>query len=323
MGFNLDNMADVLRARGLKVVEVDGWKTRGYAQQDLKAAKGVLWHHTATASARNPAAGNMPTLNVLINGHSTLPGPLANIGLGRDGTCYIVATGVANHAGTGVAAGIPRNEGNHYLIGIEAESSGTFPWDWTQEQLDAMPKLGAALELAYLMGEPEDYRLQLGHLEYSDAGKTDPAGLPGGMSWLRAAINNQIAAWSAKPPAPSKPNPAPAPAPGRKTYPLTEPHWTVKKGDTLSSISRFYYGDADADNLNKLAAYNGIKVSDVIKVGEKIWAPGPFGWIIEQPDTIRSIAAKYGYDPDYIARINGLPNADAEIYVGNTLWIKK
>lgn len=318
MTFNLDNLADVLRSRGLKVVEVDGWKTRGYAQQDLKAARGVLWHHTATASARNPAAGNMPTLNVLINGHSTLIGPLCNIGLGRDGTCYIVATGVANHAGSGSAAGFPINEGNHYLIGIEAESSGTFPWDWTPEMLDAMPKVGAALELAYLQGQPPEMRLQLGHNEYSDAGKTDPAGLPGGMSWLRSAINTQIASWTSAPTPP-----APAPTPGRKTYPLTEPHWTVKEGDTLSSISRFYYGDADADNLTKLAIHNGIAVNGVIKPGDKIWAPGPFGWIIEAPDTIRSIAAKYGYDPDYLADINGLPSADAEIYIDNMFWIVK
>ena len=323
MSFNLDNMADVLRSYGLKVVEVEGWQYRGYAQQDLDDADGVLWHHTATNRSAF-VTSNAPTLNLCINGRSDLAGPLANIVFGRDGTCYIVATGIANHAGTGHAHGIPAHQGNRRLIGIEMESSGVAPWDWTPQQLAEMPKLGAALEIAYLQDQAEEMRLQLGHDEYSDAGKIDPAGLPGGMSWLRAAINNQIAAWQS----PSTPTPAPstpsaAPVSTRKSYPLDQPHWTVKAGDTLSTISRFYYGDADADNLGKLATHNGIAVNGVIKPGDKIWAPGPFGWIIEAPDTIRSIAAKYGYDPDYLAHINDLPNADAEIYVDNMFWIVK
>lgn len=195
MAFNLDNLAAVLRARGLNVVETAGWINRGYAGQDLQAVRGVLWHHTATNRAAFNSS-NAPTLSLCINGRSDLPGPLANIVFGRDGTCYIVATGVANHAGTGRAPGIPVNMGNHYLIGIEMESSGIAPWDWTAEMLREAPKLGAALELAYLQGIPESERLQIAHFEYSDAGKIDPAGWPGGMDGLRQSINHQIAAWS-------------------------------------------------------------------------------------------------------------------------------
>ena len=199
MAFNLDNMADVLRAAGLKVVEVPGWKTRGYASQDLKAALGVLWHHTATARSRY-LTSNAPTLDMLVNGRSDLPGPLCNLGFGRDGTVYVVATGVANHAGAGSLPGVPVNLGNHYLIGIEMESSGVAPWDWTPEQLYWAPRLGAALEKGFLMGLPAEKRIQAAHYEYSSQGKIDPAGWPGGMDGLRASINAVLAGSAPKPP---------------------------------------------------------------------------------------------------------------------------
>ncbi|SDK78815.1 N-acetylmuramoyl-L-alanine amidase [Arthrobacter sp. ok362] len=184
----LSNLANVLRAAGLTVVETPGWATRGYAGQDLTEIRGVLWHHTATASARGMSAG-APTLQMTLNGRSDLAGPLCNITFGRDGTVYLVAAGVANHAGRGSAPGFPRDTGNHYLIGIEMESSGVLPWDWTLDQIRVAPHLGAAIERAYLQGLPEDMRLQLGHKEYSSEGKIDPAGWPGDMDGLRASIN--------------------------------------------------------------------------------------------------------------------------------------
>jgi len=184
----LSNLANVLRAAGLTVVETPGWATRGYANQDLTEVRGILWHHTATASARSMSAG-APTLQMTINGRSDLAGPLCNITFGRDGTVYLVAAGVANHAGAGSAPGIPTDMGNHYLIGIEMESSGVAPWDWTADQIRVAPHLGAALERAYLSSLPEAQRLQLGHKEYSSQGKIDPAGWPGDMDGLRASIN--------------------------------------------------------------------------------------------------------------------------------------
>ena len=187
----LSNLANVLRAAGLTVVETPGWATRGYAGQDLTEIRGVLYHHTATASARNTLTG-APTLQMTLNGRSDLAGPLCNITFGRDGTVYLVAAGVANHAGRGSAPGIPKDTGNHYLIGIEMESSGVAPWDWTLDQIRVAPHLGAAIERAYLQGIPEDMRLQLGHKEYSSEGKIDPAGWPGDMNGLRAAINNVL-----------------------------------------------------------------------------------------------------------------------------------
>ena len=184
----LTDLAAVCRTSGLTVIEVQGWSTRGYAGQSLVRVSGDLWHHTATSSARNYTSG-APTLGMLTNGRSDLAGPLCNLALGRGGEVYVVAAGVANHAGEGAAPGFPVNMGNHYLIGIEMESSGVAPWDWTTAQLDAAPRLGAALERAYMQDLPPEMRLQLAHYEYSSAGKIDPAGWPGGMDGFRASIN--------------------------------------------------------------------------------------------------------------------------------------
>lgn len=189
---NLDTLPAFLRSKGLKVVETPNWITRGYDGQDLTDVRGVLWHHTATASVRFSLTG-APTLDMCINGRSDLAGPLCNMVFGRDATVYMVATGVANHAGAGSAPGIPTDMGNHYLVGIEMESSGTAPWDWTPAQLQMAPRLGAAIEQWGMQHLPAGERLQLGHMEYSSQGKIDPAGWPGGMDGLRASINTVLA----------------------------------------------------------------------------------------------------------------------------------
>ena len=84
-------LPDVLKAAGLKVATVPGWENRG---RDVGPIVGVLCHHTV-----GPKNGNMPSLNTLINGRPDLPGPLAQLGLGRDGTYFVIAAGRANHAG--------------------------------------------------------------------------------------------------------------------------------------------------------------------------------------------------------------------------------
>lgn len=112
--------------------------------------------------------------------------------------------------------------------------------------------------------------------------------------------------------------PAPAPAKKQKTYPLTDIHWIVTKGDTLSKIQAYYNGPSVA----QIATYNNIDPNRITP-GQRIWIPGPLVWNIEAPDTIRSVANYYGLDAGYLARLNGLPGPDAEIYIGNVLTIKK
>ena len=112
MAFALTWLANVLENAGLKVAEQSGWQTRG--RTDMGTVRGVMCHHTA-----GPKTGNMPSLGIITNGRSDLPGPLSQLGLGRDGTIYIVAAGRANHAGAGNWQGV--TTGNSSFIGVEAE----------------------------------------------------------------------------------------------------------------------------------------------------------------------------------------------------------
>lgn len=127
----LTELADVLRAGGAKVEEVDGWKTRGNTWENRDGSEihsiarvtGGLVHHTGTATKHT---GNYPTLKTILNGRSDLPGLLAQLGLGRDGTWYVCGAGLAWHAGAVDDA----NYHNLNAIGVEAEHSGLTSEPW-------------------------------------------------------------------------------------------------------------------------------------------------------------------------------------------------
>ena len=164
MIYALTWMSAALQQAGLKVAPVEGWETRGVA--DMGDVVGVICHHTA-----GPREGNMPSLRTLVEGRSDLRGPLAQIGLGRDGTCYVIAAGRCNHAGAGIWQGIAA--GNSRFIGIEAENTGGFDdTPWPPVQLDAYQRTVAAL-LKHLRQPAESCA---GHKEYAlPAGrKPDP-----------------------------------------------------------------------------------------------------------------------------------------------------
>lgn len=126
-------LPDAARMTGYPVVLVAGWETRGHGL--FRAVELVGCHHTADGP------GEYPSLRVVRDGRSDLPGPLCNFGLGRSGTIYVVASGVAWHAGASRWAGF--TDLNDESLGIEAESRGTVD-DWTPEQRDAYPRLVAA-----------------------------------------------------------------------------------------------------------------------------------------------------------------------------------
>lgn len=163
MAYKLTWLPEVLREAGLKVAEVEGWATRG--RGDMDDVRGVMLHHTGTS-----AGGNMPTLGVLKAGRSTLPGPLAQLGLGRDGTFYVIAAGRANHAGRGVWQTV--TNGNRCFIGIEAENAGGGADTWPDVQSDACRR-GVAAILRRLAAPAS---MCCGHREYAqpEGRKVDP-----------------------------------------------------------------------------------------------------------------------------------------------------
>lgn len=179
----LTNLAAVVRAGGLKVTEVPGWQTRGH--RPFTEVRGVVCHHTAGA-----ATGNYPSLAIVRDGRSDLPGPLAQLGLARDGSVLVIASGVAFHAGEGDWSNVPANQGNDYLIGIEAESTGT--GDWTTAQRRAYPKLCAALCKGYGI-QPRNV---IGHKEYAPSRKIDPVGID--MDRLRSRVREILSTSAAE-----------------------------------------------------------------------------------------------------------------------------
>lgn len=160
MSYALTWLPDVLEAAGLKVARVDGWSNRGVGE--MGQVQGVICHHTA-----GPVRGNMPSLNTLIHGRPDLSGPLAQLGLGRDGTYYIIAAGRCNHAGKGSWQGIAT--GNSSFIGIEAENDGKDE-QWPDVQMDSYRR-GVAAILAHLK---HDESFCAGHREYAPHRKNDP-----------------------------------------------------------------------------------------------------------------------------------------------------
>jgi hypothetical protein len=165
-------LVDAARTTGYPVVEVAGWRTRGHG--GMRVVEGVVGHHTATSDS---APGDYPSLSIVTNGRSDLPGPLCNLGLGRNGTIYVVAAGCAYHAGASSWAGF--TDLNDEFLGIEAESAGT--GTWTDAQRDCYPKLVAAL-LRYMNRGTDRYA---GHKDVCvpTGRKIDPVGID--TVWLR------------------------------------------------------------------------------------------------------------------------------------------
>jgi len=152
-------IADRLRAAGLKVVEINGWRTRG---SDGFTPRGSVDHHTAAGPT-----GNAPSLSVVINGRAGLSGPLCNVLIGRDNTCYVVAAGRANHAGLGGWKGL---SGNSSVFGVERENVGTPAEPWRPDQTF----VAAACHAALIRGcARPDAELVCGHKEWAPTRKID------------------------------------------------------------------------------------------------------------------------------------------------------
>ena len=208
MAFSLTWLPDVLQNAGLKVSLVPGWENRGLG--DVGSIFGVICHHTGV---KNPNKLNMPTLNSLKNGRkaepglAALPGPLAQLGLGLDGTYFIIAAGRAAHAGKGSFQGV---SGNLRFIGIEAENSGTPSDTWPAVQLEAYQR-GAAAILKHL---GKDASFCVGHKEYAPGRKDDPSL---NMKTFREAVAGFMNGAPATPIPGVEPAPAAAGAEARKT----------------------------------------------------------------------------------------------------------
>jgi peptidoglycan hydrolase-like protein with peptidoglycan-binding domain len=219
MAFELTWLPAVLTQAGLKVAEQPGWPNRGLGS--MAGARGVMCHHTA--GGRN---GNMPSLNVITHGRPGLPGPLSQLGLGRDGTYFIIAAGRANHAGRGAWQGI--SAGNSSFIGIEAENTGSE--SWPDIQVDAY-KRGVAAILKHLK---QGDIMCVAHKEWAlpKGRKIDPAGIS--MKAFRADVRKLLEGTVAPPP-PIPPQTADGRPTLRRSNPANPP-FVVKELQRLIGI---------------------------------------------------------------------------------------
>jgi hypothetical protein len=187
-GRYLVEMADVLRAAGLHIVEVDGWQTRarksgGYASNRPWC---VMWHHTASQAT--------PDQDIAyIIGADTAP--ISNLYLDRTGCIHVIAAGATNTNGKGgpqqfSRGTVPLDCMNEYAVSIEAANSGLGE-PWPQVQIDAF--FAASIALTNWLGlEPTDISSHAGWTSR----KIDPATAAAVQGPWRPASVNTSGTWS-------------------------------------------------------------------------------------------------------------------------------
>lgn len=200
-------------------------------------------HHTATKAH----SYDYPSLGIVRDGRSDLPGPLAQFGIGRHtGTVYIIAGGHANHAGGGGWDGLA---GNGSVWGIEAENDGVGE-DWGDGILRSYIALSAAL--CRHGGFTPDRVCR--HAEWSDGGKIDTATWPlDDGDWIRARVAEALNA----------PEPTPEPPPEPETEVSDLFIFDYFEGESHKGIlysDGFYYWGVTGETL---AFYNTGKVPHV------------------------------------------------------------
>lgn len=172
----------VLRAAGLTVHEVSGWRDRG--DDTYGPVRGITCHHTAGSRTATPQA----EINVLLHGSNTAPPPIAQLSLDRQGEWYVVASGLCYHNLEGWA-GPNEGYGNDNLLGIEAmHSGGTEPW--TDVQYQSYVRGVAALVAHKAAGYDVTVARVAGHKEHQPGSKFDPTfNMDRFRADVRAALN--------------------------------------------------------------------------------------------------------------------------------------
>ena len=157
-------LEDVLKAAGLNVKTQDGWRQRGSDSLDPRI---IVDHHTASAQT-----GPNPSLGIVTNGRgepNPVPGPLCNLLTGRDGTVWVIASGVSNNAGVGKWPPYDASH-NRHTIGHEVEHAGTSAEPVRPEMLDVIARVDAAI--CKHLGWTADRCIA--HKEWAPKRKVDP-----------------------------------------------------------------------------------------------------------------------------------------------------
>ncbi|AXE76019.1 N-acetylmuramoyl-L-alanine amidase [Streptomyces atratus] len=201
-----DRLLQVLRAEGVRVVEVGNWRTHNRNQKGAWGpANGSIVHHTVTR-------GTASTVAMVRDGYASLPGPLCHGMIAKDGRVHLVGWGRTNHAGGGdprvleqviaesygnrpappTKGNATGTDGNAHFYGWECENLGDGKDSWPKAQYDAIVRVQAALCRAHKWSA----KSVIGHLEWS-SDKVDPRGFT--MPKLRADVAERLrhtASWN-------------------------------------------------------------------------------------------------------------------------------
>lgn len=226
-----DQLVKALKAEGVKVVEVDGWRTHerdAATGKDFGPVNGVVIHHTVTSGTQN-------SVDICWDGYAALPGPLCHGVIDKKGVVYLISKGRSNHAGSGdpdVKTAVVNEsygdyppdpnentvDGNDFLYGFECVNLGDGNDPWPEAQLEAMVKASAAICRFYGWSA----KSVIGHKEWTNT-KIDPRGID--MKNFRSTIQEVLNS-GASGSGGSQPTPRPvyAPFPGNGFFRLGKRH---------------------------------------------------------------------------------------------------
>jgi hypothetical protein len=197
-----NDLATILRAAGVPVIEHSGWKSRGMGGHF--DPRFVMWHHDGSALGPSPGVASWLLRNFESVGSQVWVCRGCN--KHASGTWHLLASGRAYHAGRGGPyRDVAANRMNDFSIGIEVDQTTGEKWD--QRVLDSLRKGTAAILKKW--GQKANPGL-LFHKTWAPGRKVDPWGLD------IHAERRAVAALLTTPP----PAPAPAPAPTRPVVTL-------------------------------------------------------------------------------------------------------
>ncbi|MBI4240021.1 M23 family metallopeptidase [Candidatus Uhrbacteria bacterium] len=101
----------------------------------------------------------------------------------------------------------------------------------------------------------------------------------------------------------------------RRSAPNTIQEYSVKEGDTLSTIAKSF-----GLKIATITAVNNLRLTSTLQIGQKFTIPPVDGIIykVKRGDTIQHIAKRYSSDPAKILAFNSLEDG-SDIHVGQTL----
>lgn len=271
-GRYLTDLADVLRAAGVAVVEQDGWQTRARSSGGYASGRPwcVMWHHTASSATADPAS------DAAYMSYNADAAPVANLLVARDGAVWVLAAGATNTNGKGNArtftrGTVPADQMNTYAIGMEIQNTGvgqTYP----AAQVDAAFTASLAMCAAYGL-DPADVDL---HATYAPDRKIDPATAAAvagpwqpdstntSGTWSLADLRAELTRRASSPaPKPEPPQPSPDPEDDDMAFIIT---------NRSSGEVALIYGDHQMVGLAGAdLAYYAARFGDPIPTDPDIW----------------------------------------------------